>query len=481
MVEYVKHIAGSAGGKSLFEDSMQVYQDGTYTVAINKVGNVIKKILTSSKQDDQVIQAALNYNYYDPGPLFIHAGTYNLSSYIFPRSNYQVIRGTSDGTILKLKDNANCNIINLVADYCIIQDLKLDGNLANQSPGGQIHGISVYHPSSTTDNCKIQNVEIVDVYDNSISVSATVNYLTVEGCRLINSGRVAIYNGGHNSKYIGNYIHTTGSVTPAPGIFEVADNTIIENNIIQACPLNGINLLAGHKHGLIKGNTLIDCFFGIELDTNIGNCVIENNIIKDSSRGICTTSNTSNMLIRGNVFHDLQEMGIILTTGCTKNIIENNTIYNCGKGGTNQYGILVRASGYNTITGSTIYDDQGTKTQDYGIYIYDTSVGNIVTLNTVYDNDVANYYIHANSPTIMYKNHGYTTESTGTAATITAGNTYVDVTHSLAATPTKVRVTPTTNLGTRSFWVDTKGATTFRININSSDAINHTFDWEAEV
>lgn len=69
----------------------------------------------------------------------------------------------------------------------------------------------------------------------------------------------------------------------------------------------------------------------------------------------------------------------------------------------------------------------------------------------------------------------------GTAATITAGNTYIDVTHSLASTPTKVHVTPTTNLGTRSFWVDTKGASTFRININSSDVIDHTFDWEAEV
>lgn len=66
-------------------------------------------------------------------------------------------------------------------------------------------------------------------------------------------------------------------------------------------------------------------------------------------------------------------------------------------------------------------------------------------------------------------------------STITAGNTYVDVTHSLASTPTKVRVTPTTNLGSRSFWVDTKGATTFRINIDSTDVIDHTFDWEAEV
>ena len=69
----------------------------------------------------------------------------------------------------------------------------------------------------------------------------------------------------------------------------------------------------------------------------------------------------------------------------------------------------------------------------------------------------------------------------GAAATITAGNTYVEVTHGAGTTPTAVQATPTTNLGTRSFWVDTKGAATFRININSSDAIDHTFDWEAEV
>jgi len=68
----------------------------------------------------------------------------------------------------------------------------------------------------------------------------------------------------------------------------------------------------------------------------------------------------------------------------------------------------------------------------------------------------------------------------GATATITAGNTYVDVTHGMGTTPTSVQVTPTTNLGTRSFWVSDKGATTFRININSDDIIHHTFDWEAE-
>ena len=69
----------------------------------------------------------------------------------------------------------------------------------------------------------------------------------------------------------------------------------------------------------------------------------------------------------------------------------------------------------------------------------------------------------------------------GTGAKITAGNTNVDVTHGLNGTPTTVRVTPTTNLAGLSFWVDTKGATTFRINISAGAGSDHTFDWEAEV
>jgi hypothetical protein len=67
------------------------------------------------------------------------------------------------------------------------------------------------------------------------------------------------------------------------------------------------------------------------------------------------------------------------------------------------------------------------------------------------------------------------------SATVAAGATYVDVTHSLPNTPRIVRATPTSNLGTRAFWVSDKGASTFRINISESDSADHTFDWMAEV
>ena len=65
--------------------------------------------------------------------------------------------------------------------------------------------------------------------------------------------------------------------------------------------------------------------------------------------------------------------------------------------------------------------------------------------------------------------------------TVVIGDTYVDVAHNLPYTPTKVMITPTSNIGTRSMWVSNKGAATFRINIDSTDTVDHTFDWEAEV
>jgi hypothetical protein len=67
-------------------------------------------------------------------------------------------------------------------------------------------------------------------------------------------------------------------------------------------------------------------------------------------------------------------------------------------------------------------------------------------------------------------------------ATITAGNTYVDVPHGTGITPdiSQIQTTPQDNLGGRSYWNDTVGSTTFRINISSTDTSEHNFSWRIE-
>lgn len=63
-------------------------------------------------------------------------------------------------------------------------------------------------------------------------------------------------------------------------------------------------------------------------------------------------------------------------------------------------------------------------------------------------------------------------------ATVTVGNTYVDVTHNVGTTPNWVHVDPTNEFGIDNY-EDTIGAATFRINIWGSQASDATFNWQA--
>jgi hypothetical protein len=65
-------------------------------------------------------------------------------------------------------------------------------------------------------------------------------------------------------------------------------------------------------------------------------------------------------------------------------------------------------------------------------------------------------------------------------ATIVIGQTFVDIPHGSSNTPTvdDIAIMPHDNLGGRSWWIDTIGATNFRLNISSLDGAGaHEFGW----
>lgn len=70
-------------------------------------------------------------------------------------------------------------------------------------------------------------------------------------------------------------------------------------------------------------------------------------------------------------------------------------------------------------------------------------------------------------------------EVTSGSATVTAGNSYVDVTHGLSGTPdiNKIKVTPQDDLAGRVPWVSNVGASTFRINIPVDLESDHVIGW----
>jgi len=67
-------------------------------------------------------------------------------------------------------------------------------------------------------------------------------------------------------------------------------------------------------------------------------------------------------------------------------------------------------------------------------------------------------------------------------ATITAGNTFVDVTHGFYTTPRSVMVEPDSAEGVDHYVPDANiGAVTFRISISAAQSVNVLFKWIAAV
>ncbi len=87
----------------------------------------------------------------------------------------------------------------------------------------------------------------------------------------------------------------------------------------------------------------------------------------------------------------------------------------------------------------------------------------VITLSDFYDN-----YLFTEPPSNKY----------GTA-TITTGQTTVEVTHGLATTPTRVLLSPTTATAGKQYYVSAKAASTFTITIDSAAEADISFDWQA--
>jgi hypothetical protein len=215
--------------------------------------------------------------------------------------------------------------------------------------------------------------------------------------------------------------------------------------------------------------------------------VIDGNYLEYSSLGYgveIMVRGYSNVTIRDNVQRNCASNQLIYVDrlgagGLPENVvIEGNKVVGTDPVGTGSV-IMINATRYKvhdniinypSIANYAIQEASGAGPGE--IYNNDLSQANVKTIATVHPE------------TKVWGNRGFVTENNGTA-TIGSGNTYVDVPHGLSRTPDPqdVSVTPTNNLGNASkFWISNVGATTLRINVNTSPgAAGATFAWHAEV
>ena len=391
--------------------------------------------------------------------------------------------------------------------------------IERESSYNTLIGNTITNSNLTTGDILVRNAHHNSVTGNTIKNNFSLTY----------KQGVAVENFSHDNVISGNtLVGLYDSIAIKSGS---QGNTISNNNIIGKIN-NGIYLLT--QNNQVIGNTISYANSGIYVSGGTSNNISNNKIVGNigaNGNAAIHLSGGSNNTIRGNDILFSTGYGIRFVGTSESNIIENNTIaddyslvaailgVSANSGDTN---ITISADPCNlsigqkiivggevlTITGyynpSATPDTQyprtftvtpalasnhssgveiaGNNAMTNGIVLLDGSVTNNIIRNNVIRNASSHsiYYNQSKGAITFFKNIGYTTENSGTS-TIATDATSIVVTHGLAATPTRVQLTPTTDTAGKRYWISAKTATTFTITIDTSHTSDISFDWRAVV
>ena len=460
--------APTAGIGAVFDLEAPTGRTATYVVAASDASALSKSQAdyVCDGTDDQVeIQAAIDALPANRGKIHLSQGTYsiNASIILLPYELGQqsvMIEGEGRQTILRLADNANCDMITQDVWTSVypgqaavmrfqIHDLRIEGNRDNNTLGSAIKLLGW--------NCLIENVEIYHMAEDGIHFVRTSSEYSsanwIVNCLMYSPGNSdSEKNGGYGI------------------IYEGGDGFLFGNNIGRT--LKAAIFLHGSVITAI-GNHVYACEYGFEF---VGH----------------------KMHILGNEIEYIQKHGIYGYPDEYRSIrytqIESNIIQGVSQAETGTYdGIRIEGTAiyldpdYSIITNNIISRHISLNTTvfpRYGISLGGSSLDNVEIVNNIIRDWVtAAIYRDAGTNIMIRSNLGYVTENSGTATVLNTATSIV-VSHGLATTPARVQITPRENpTNAVSFWwVDTLTTTQFTIHVNADPgASNLDFDWRAVI
>lgn len=285
-----------------------------------------------STDDTTAIQSAITAS--AGGTVHFPKGIY-IAAGLDISSDNVTLRGEGIASVIKLKNGSNTNLLTNASGasaqrfFVTIQNLKLDGNKANNSSGHCLRLFSAH--SWLLDRLHISNAagSAVKVEGQSGALLALNNQ--IRNCRLENSTNQALFLGGF------------------------APNNHIHHNIIGGC----------------------SNFYCIE-DANTENVFIGNHVHTSANHGVYLNGST-NSIFQGNYVESSNANGVKVESTTVGVRIEGNVCFNNGLTSAGD-GINVAGTDCSVI-GNRCFDRQGTKTQDYGIQLTAASARNLVIGN----------------------------------------------------------------------------------------------------
>ncbi len=368
-----------------FEDRFEGILDGKQQV--NFVNSVINKPFVDARDygakgdgitdDTAAIQRAID-SIPNGGVVYFPPGIYKTSSALELKSNV-TLRGS--GYSSKITSAGSHDIFHA-------EDIDRAGLKFLHLSGGN-SGITIFGGSTRcfVENCFLDSLGKNGVFINGALYCRVVhNYIDSvgkNGVYIYNGSHdnivslnhiispeqmgVSMYNGSTRNLVKGNNIYNTAEngifVNDLTGSTHSNHNSIIDNMIYRTGVShvnggNGIELGLEQIGGIVQGNTVIEAGYGRSGDGVTSAFGIS---VHGSENSIC-----------GNRVIDSLYHGISLYEArdsiCNDNIVKNSSQESAAAhDGIRVTGTVTNPSVQNTIHGNRCFDDQGTKTQDYGI------------------------------------------------------------------------------------------------------------------
>jgi parallel beta-helix repeat protein len=357
------------------------------------------------------------------------AGTYVIDASISVPNN-TTLAGVGSGTVITIPNSFNADIDAIKnattggnGTGVAIQDLRVDGNKANQA-SGTMNGIFLIGLGSSTlqggkitniwaNNWRTNGVYVYSSLSNSITATATqgngtAGILFEYGTNNSANNNIAQGNGSYgisfnsssNNTASGN--NTQGNGTAGINVYSSSHNTVTANTA-EGNGYYGIALLGSSSNNL-TGNTLRNnASYGFSITSSSDN-TINGNVAQGNGKGMDVFSSSNNVIV-GNTFESNSNYGIQLSsssnntitgnqvsanpwggislgTSSNNNAISANNLDNNG-GNANNEAIGLSASDSNTITGNNITDGSATTTNNAIIIYNNTSDTNYLADNAL--------------------------------------------------------------------------------------------------
>lgn len=291
---------------------------------------------------------AINTTLAKGGTTFFPAGTYLVTGLTLAGGAhmlgvgaglYGTVAPVTQRSIIKLKNAANTNLINVPAgnSYGSIEHMEFDGNKANQSGSGAGNGINIADALAAQEaQWRLVDVEVYNASTTGIYIGNYRQAMYTEQTRVTASGNYGMYIAGSDGTYIKPLAATSG----IDNIFiaTLANVTRIVGGDVWSATGNGINI------------------------SSTNNVTIEGTGIDHNGKNGITINGTGNVSLVGNIFHSnsqsanntYSDVSVDSQISDFNTTIESNTFGPLDGGITNKRKYAVDTHGNNVLSGGNV-------------------------------------------------------------------------------------------------------------------------------